>query len=486
MRLRFLAVVAAAGLFLAPTLAQQPTPPAAPLNVPSRVVDRPKPCDAVRRADIPPPPPIYVVEPPPLYYSPDQPALHPTRELANQEIAAGFQKTAERQVVKSYAVADLVVPPPPVGGCCAFATDKVKTCERELIKKIITTIEPKSWSGAGGTGSIEYYPLGVALVINHTPEVQAAVARYLDSLRKLQDLQVTMSVHVVTISDECWGNCDLAKEFAHCDAGCISTKAKGMVVKHDALQKLMCSAQKDPGTSALAAPKLTLLNGQPGQLRVGQSERFVTGFTVKSVNGNVVYVPKTEDHEMGMDLAVEPTISDDGVRLMVSGSLREHAVLPIPMTPVTTLVPAVSEKGKKPEPAPFTQFIQEPKIMTRTVGDTVVVPDGGSVVFYGGSATIEETVKEPLGIPSNVPGVTFLSEKDKKTTTTNHLLVVMTPHICRPDSGVEQCAACCPGDGKLAKLLADYKRACREGKTDDARRLAIECLAIDAKCFGAK
>src|SRR5262245_369195 len=506
MRLRSLAMLAAAGLFVAPALAQQPTPPSAPV-APPRAVAPPKPCDVAYPGDIPvlsprtvaPPKPCDAVcpamtLPSPRYlehppeYSPEASDVRRARDefhrhwINNPSLAPIYERT----VVKTYAVADLVVPPPPVG-CCVFATDTVKTCERELIKKITTAIEPKSWSCAGGTGSIEFYPLGMALVINHTPEVQAAVARYLDSLRKLQDLQVVVEVLVATASDGWFQSIGLAKQFSACDGNCVQHATGSIQMPADAIERLFRSAKDAGGMSALARPTIHTLNGQSGQLKVGQAERFVTGYTVKSVSGNVVYIPKSEDHEMGIRLRVEPTVAADGkVRMVVAGSVCEHAVLPVPMTPLTTVVQPVPEKGKSCESVPFTQFIQEPKIITRTVADTVEVPDGGSVLIYGGKGTVEETIKERLPTLSDVPVLADLFAKDKKTTTTNHLLVVMTAHVVRPESGVEQCAACCSAEGKLARLMAEYKRACREGKSDEARRLAIECLALDATCFGAK
>src|SRR5437763_722113 len=110
-----------------------------------------------------------------------------TRELACPEDAARLSNLRDRaSVMKAYHVADLVIPPPPIG---APATDKPKTTELELIRKITATVEPKSWTAAGGPGTIEYFPLGMALVVNSTPDVQAAVGKYLDAVRKMQDQQ---------------------------------------------------------------------------------------------------------------------------------------------------------------------------------------------------------------------------------------------------------------------------------------------------------
>jgi len=487
MRLRSLAVLAAAGLFVVPAFSQQSSPPTAPIITPPRAVTPPKPCDATCPAMALPSSRNLEVEASELqqaredwhgYWMNNQPSI----------------LTYERLVVKSYAVADLIVPPPPAGGCCAFATDKVTTCERELIKKITTAIEPKSWTCAGGrTGSIEYYPLGMALVINHTPEVQAAVARYLDSLRKLPNHQVCAEICLVTVSDDWFAKSELAKKFCPCDTGGVARSAT--LMSADDIRKVLQSAKQDGAISVLTAPTLTTLNGQSGCVRVGNRESFVTSLTAKTVRGDLVFIPNCDEQEMGVQLTLEPMICDDGkVNMSVSGTVREHAVLPVPMTPLTTAVAPVSlttavtpvkEKSKSGEPVSFTQYIQDPKILTRTITDAIGIPDGGSAVFYGGRGTIEETVKERLPTLSDVPVLADLFAKDKKVTTTNHLLVVITPHILRPEPSVEQCSACCP-QGKLGKLMADYKRACRDGKVDEARRLAIQCLAIDATCFGAK
>src|SRR5262249_32132804 len=254
------------------------------------------------------------------------------------------------------------------------------------------------------------------------------------------------------------------------------------------LEWLMQSVLEDASARVSQAPKITAINGQPSRIRVGGAETFVTSVTAKVVNGNVILFPKSETHDLGIDFTFKPTIPDDGkgVQMAVRGAVRELAVIPVPMTPITTQVPAVSEKGKQVGTAPFTQYIQEPKIVSRAVTGTVLIPDTGTALLYGGKATIEETVKEVPPTLRDVPVLADLVARDKKVTRTNHLVALVTTHVIRAECEVEQCAACCKADGKLAKLLADYKRACAEGRVDDARRMAIECLAIDPTCFGKK
>ncbi|MDW8223072.1 MAG: hypothetical protein RMJ82_09005 [Gemmatales bacterium] len=73
--------------------------------------------------------------------------------------------------------------------------------EQTLIRLIHETIEPRSWDVAGGPGHIDYYPLGMQLVVSADPEIQEQVEQLLRRLRELQELQVTVEVRFITLSE---------------------------------------------------------------------------------------------------------------------------------------------------------------------------------------------------------------------------------------------------------------------------------------------
>src|SRR3954466_568184 len=110
---------------------------------------------------------------------------------------------------RTYQVVDLVVP---LNGpeCseeattpeCPAAGQKRPTIEQRLIRLITATVRPHTWADNGGPGTIDYYPLGMALVVNQTPEVQEEIAALLDGLRRLQDWQVAVDVRFLTVTDE--------------------------------------------------------------------------------------------------------------------------------------------------------------------------------------------------------------------------------------------------------------------------------------------
>src|SRR5262249_12384135 len=77
-----------------------------------------------------------------------------------------------------------------------------QTMEEQLIKLITDTIEPQSWDVMGGSGHIEFYPLNMTLVVSQTPDIQEQIQLLLERLRDLQNLQVTVEVRFLTLSED--------------------------------------------------------------------------------------------------------------------------------------------------------------------------------------------------------------------------------------------------------------------------------------------
>ncbi|MEY3173664.1 MAG: hypothetical protein RLZZ436_1578 [Planctomycetota bacterium] len=70
-----------------------------------------------------------------------------------------------------------------------------------LINLITTTIEPGSWDVDGGQGTIGQEENTLSLVIRQTTSVHEQIVDLLTQLRKLQDLQVTVEVRFISVSD---------------------------------------------------------------------------------------------------------------------------------------------------------------------------------------------------------------------------------------------------------------------------------------------
>lgn len=85
--------------------------------------------------------------------------------------------------------------PQPQGGGGAFADFGT------LINLIQTTVVPDTWDIQGGPSTIQQYPANLSLVISAPQTTHEKVAELLESLRRLQDLQVTVEVKFITLND---------------------------------------------------------------------------------------------------------------------------------------------------------------------------------------------------------------------------------------------------------------------------------------------
>ncbi|MCA9082401.1 MAG: hypothetical protein KDA81_00030 [Planctomycetaceae bacterium] len=70
-----------------------------------------------------------------------------------------------------------------------------------LVDLITTTVEPGTWDLDGGAGRLEGNENTLSLVIRQTPAVHDQIVDLLGQLRKLQDLQVTVEVRFISVTD---------------------------------------------------------------------------------------------------------------------------------------------------------------------------------------------------------------------------------------------------------------------------------------------
>jgi hypothetical protein len=94
-----------------------------------------------------------------------------SQEPANGRALQDPPGDPDKLVCKVYPVADLVRP------------DDAQQLEL-LIQTIRNVVDPSSWVDVGGSGTLDYYPLGMSLVINQSLDKQERVKALLDALRK--------------------------------------------------------------------------------------------------------------------------------------------------------------------------------------------------------------------------------------------------------------------------------------------------------------
>lgn len=72
---------------------------------------------------------------------------------------------------------------------------------QSLIDLIQTTVVPETWEALGGPSTMAPYPQNLSLVIATTSDVHDQIADLLESLRRLQNLQITIEVRFITLAD---------------------------------------------------------------------------------------------------------------------------------------------------------------------------------------------------------------------------------------------------------------------------------------------
>ncbi len=366
-------------------------------------------------------------------------------------------------------------------------TPPTQTQEQMLIELIKHTIAPRTWSDLGGPGSIDYFPLTMSLVINQTQDIQEQIQDLLQALRRLQDQEVAVEVKVVSLAEDFFeqigvqftmniptNSRGLAQQVAQgytpnklvsgiTPAGNLTNDLSIPITNNNFVQSsipffgnstgvpgfggvtmglaylsdlqvflFMEAAQGDSRTNVMQAPKITLFNGQTATLTVNEQAPFVTNVTAIVQNGLVLFTPTITPLISGVNLTLQAVITGD--RRFVRMSMFPTFTVPVPGPPslFPIVVPVFPQQQIGPgnsNPIIFTQYIQLPAFNTITVGTTVMVPDGGTVVM-GGLKLLSEARNE-LGPPilSKLPYINRLFRNQAYGKDTSSLLIMVTPRI---------------------------------------------------------
>jgi general secretion pathway protein D len=358
----------------------------------------------------------------------------------------------------TYQVADLVIPIPnsssqpaypstplqtpqgtAVGGAFASAgnalihkSDAVQTREEQLIKLITKTVEPRSWSDQGGAGTIDYHPLTMSLVINQTPDVQEQILDVLNSLRRLQNQEVSLEVRFLSVDEAVADR--LCADFKGQDAiklvAASETPLRMTILDAAEQSRLLEAVQKDCHANIVQTPKVTMFNGQSATNEVIEQKTFVTGLDIRtSSNGDPIFQPVMEEVPVGMRMTARPDISAD--RRTVNLSLCVNlSKLDDPECDFSTIELHSAPAGEGGEPSPtFTQLLQHPRISRFGLDSTLTIPDGATALISGWKR--EHGVRTEYGLPmlSDIPYLGRLFKNLGYSREKECVLMMVTPRI---------------------------------------------------------
>jgi Bacterial type II and III secretion system protein len=385
-----------------------------------------------------------------------------------------------KPIQRVYSVADLVisvpngacdVPAPKPEGCptpCqpgASVPKKEQTREAELIRLIQKTIAPQSWADAGGTGTIDFYPIGHSLVICQSPDVHEQIAHLLEHMQKLQDNQISFEIRLCEVPVTAFerigvdfnakaptapGAAMTPPLYCYEDVTCPQMAQvaqwhaqKSIVVSDREVRCFIESMQADPAARVYSSPKLTTLDGQRGIIELGQTQRCVTDAVQGCIgpDGQVIWKPVNTEVFLGIKLAVQGCIGPNrkqvAVKVMCAHSWLTDPAMP--MVPVTTAVAPVYEGGAQGKPVPFTQYVPQPHIEKLCVEKMAIVPDGATLLVHCGKVTAEGRNEVGPPVLSKIPYVNRLFKNVSPACAEKDLFLLLTPRIIASRDGEEAC-----------------------------------------------
>ena len=357
-----------------------------------------------------------------------------------------------------------------------------------LIDLIQATIAPNSWDDVGGEGSIQSFPTNLSLVVSQTQEVHEQIADLLTQLRRLQDLQVTIEVRFITLSDNFFerigvdfdfdiddnvtqipeddsgpsvtigldpqGNptADLDISFTQGSFGESTpqfgnfnqaTAANiGFAILSDIEAFFVIeAAQGDTRTNVLQAPKVTLFNGQQASVNDTSQKPFVTSVTPVVGDFAAAQAPIIVVLSEGTSLTVQAVVSNDRrfVRLTLVpffskiGDVEEFTFEGRRSTNSGTFIadPTDDTQTVADNEEEFVEgtTVQLPQFSFTSVSTTVSVPDGGTILLGGIKRLSEGRNERGLPVASKLPYINRLFRNVGIGRTTESLMMMVTPRI---------------------------------------------------------
>lgn len=358
-----------------------------------------------------------------------------------------------------------------------------QTLEKQLMHLITSSIEPSSWkaAGSGGNGTIEYYPMGMTLVVSQSSDIQEQIEELIKRLRELQEVQITVEVRILTLTDDFFErmgvdfnvllpnrNTAFDRQVASAQfapAGQLNypnnvnaivgltpngnfTNNLGIPISNDSYN----ASRLPTGFAGFGPP------GQTGGLDMGVA--FLSSIQVFLVmeavqgdvrnstlqapkitmfNGQAASISSTTTEFFVTSVTATPNFftgipvfTPNNVPIPTGTTLTVQAVVTNDRRYVQlTLQPVISSVTDRSRA--FTAVagitVQQPAINTITLATTVMVPDGGTILV-GGLKTMNEQRRE-FGPPilSKIPYVNRLFRNQAYGKSATSLMFMVTPRI---------------------------------------------------------
>ena len=280
------------------------------------------------------------------------------------------------------------------------------------------------------------------------------------------------------------------------------TKSPVAVLSDDQARCLMECVQADRRASIVTRPKVIVADMQTGYIQVGKTARFLTKLELTAGPNGLECKPQYQTVQLGTTIRATPKVSAD--RRFVELRLNYRTAQPSAVASATAV--KVGEEATA-------EVLAAPSIAVQMIDTTLAIPAGKTVLLAGPVETREERTECGSPVLSKVPHMNklfdsrFIISECAGRVKYRHLLLVTAKVVspqsdccaasaCKVASPAADCKACpatCetvavakparPADTEASRLVAAYHKACADGRSEDALRLAMQALSRDPNCF---
>jgi len=180
----------------------------------------------------------------------------------------------------------------------------------------------------------------------------------------------------------------------------------------DAVSVLLRALQEKRRLEVLSRPQLMALDGQPGQVQVGQDVPTILATTIDPIAGTTNTITY---RQVGLILQVVPRISPDGLVVMQITANKSEVGPEIEGIPISI--------------SPAGAVLRAPRIEVTQAITTVSALSGQTVVLSGLMQTRKSDVHRRVPIIADIPLIGDLFRYDSVAEERRELLIILTPQI---------------------------------------------------------
>ncbi len=338
-----------------------------------------------------------------------------------------------------------------------------------LVQLIQQTIQPDSWVGAGGDGSITVYE-NKKLIIRQTRKIHTEIEKRLDDLRKSLGNQVSIEARFLLVGENFLEDVGLDMDFRANVGGNVgiidvqqnsadftlptdtgitgswapflnpstgpkvnaldATGGFGNLILNDLEVSIILRAtQAHRDAKSLNAPKVTVLSGESATFQVGRFRRYPTDITISVQTLGVANTQTfywTVDYTTGFIISgpllnITPIITPDKRNVLLNITAQQSDFLGMQSYPIQ--LPAI---GNEPN---ATYQIPLPENEISVVQTRVSVPDKATLLLGGQRVTVEAEREAGVPVLSKVPFLGRLFSNRSKIKDSQILLILVKPTI---------------------------------------------------------